>query len=184
MKSRPVVPFVSLSAAESAARAQGPAPSLRRRLAAFLYESMLLFGVVFATDLIFAPLMNQRHALWHRSGLMATLFLIMALYFMWFWTHGGQTLAMRTWQIRLVMPNGDPVSLQRALARYLSAWLWVMPPILLVWLAGWQNKQLIHEGALTFFGWIGVYALLSWLHPQRQFLHDALCKTRLIDTRI
>jgi len=183
MKSRPAVPYVPLTAAQCAERAQGPAPGLRRRLAAFLYESMLLFGVVFVTDLIFAPLMNQRHALWHRSGLMATLFLTMALYFMWFWTHGGQTLAMKTWHVRLVARHGGTVSLQRALARYLGSWLWIMPPILLAWLAGWQNKQLIHEGAAAFFGWIAFYALLSWLHPQRQFLHDALCGTRLIDTR-
>src|SRR5688572_24425991 len=100
MKSRPAVPFVPLSAAECAVRAQGTAPPLRRRLAAFLYEGMLLFGVLFVSALIFGPLMNQRHALVHRSGLMATTFLIMALYFIWFWTHGGQTLAMRAWHLR------------------------------------------------------------------------------------
>jgi hypothetical protein len=48
------------------------------------------------------------------------------------------------------------------------------------WLAGWHQSKLLY-GALI--GWVAVYALLSWAHPQRQFLHDALSGTRLIDNR-
>jgi uncharacterized RDD family membrane protein YckC len=105
------------------------------------------------------------------------------LYFMWFWTHGGQTLAMKTWHVRLVSRKGGALSLMQALGRYLTSWIWFMPPFIIYWLAGWQRSQLLHEGALAFFGWITIYALLSWLNPQRQFLHDALCGTRLIDNR-
>ena len=34
--------------------------------------------------------------------------------------------------------------------------------------------------------WVGViaYAMLTLLHPHRQFWHDALCGTRLIDERL
>jgi len=172
--------FLPLPAAECASRAQGLAPSVRRRLAAFLYEGMLLFGVLFVSALIFGPLMNQRHALAHRSGLMATAFLVMALYFIWFWTHGGQTLAMRAWHLRLVSVDGGPVSPRQALMRYIAAWLWFMPVFLGAWLVGWHQSKWLYA---AIGGWVAAYALLSWLHPQRQFLHDALCKTRLIDTR-
>jgi uncharacterized RDD family membrane protein YckC len=180
MKARPNAPDVPLSAAECATRAQGKAPSVRRRLAAFLYEGMLLFGVLFVSGMVFGPLMNQRHALVHRSGLMATAFLVMALYFIWFWTHGGQTLAMRAWHLRLVSFDGSAVGPRQAFMRYVAAWLWFMPVFVGAWLLGWHQSKWVYGAIL---GWIAAYALLSWLHPQRQFLHDALCKTRLIDTR-
>ncbi|MBC7698798.1 RDD family protein [Aquabacterium sp.] len=180
MKSRPAVPFVPLPAAECAVRAQGHAPALRRRLAAFLYEGVLLFGVVMVVGLIFGVIVGQRHALQHRQGLQATVFVVLSMYFMWFWTHGGQTLAMKTWQLRIVSIDGAGLSLQQALMRYFSSWLWFAPALVGAWLVGWHQSKWLY-GAL--FGWMAIYALLSWLHPQRQFLHDALCKTRLIDTR-
>lgn len=180
MTSRPPAPYVPLSAAECAVRAQGTAPSLRRRLCAFLYEGVLLFGVVMAVGLAFGMAVGQRHAMEHRQGLQATVFVVLSLYFMWFWTHGGQTLAMKTWQLRIVTQEGQGLSLKQALMRYVGSWLWFAPALVGAWLAGWHQSKWLYGAIL---GWIVVYALLSWLHPQRQFLHDALCKTRLIDTR-
>lgn len=180
MKSRPIVPYVPLTVAQCIERAQGPAPGLRRRMAAFLYEGVLLFGVVMTVGLIYGIVIGQKHALQHREGLQATVFVVLSLYFMWFWRHGGQTLAMKTWHVRLVSREGGVLSLKQALFRYVASWLWFAPALLGAWLAGWHQSKLLY-GAL--FGWIAAYALLSWLHPQRQFLHDALCGTRLIDTR-
>ncbi|RZI80852.1 MAG: hypothetical protein EOP38_21225 [Rubrivivax sp.] len=93
---------------------------------------------------------------------------------------GKDTLAMKTWHLRLVSRDGGAPSLKQALARYVGAWLWFVPALAGAWLAGWHQSKLLY-GAM--FGWIAVYALLSWLLPQRQFLHDALCGTRLIDNR-
>ena len=42
-------------------------------------------------------------------GLQAFLFLVLGLYFAWFWSHGGQTVAMKTWHIRLLTHDGRPV---------------------------------------------------------------------------
>jgi uncharacterized RDD family membrane protein YckC len=180
MKSRPPVPYVPLSAAECTARAQGNAPSLRRRLAAFLYEGVLLFGVVMVVALVFGPAVGQHNAMEHRQGLQAAEFVVLSLYFMWFWTHGGQTLAMKTWHLRLVSRDGGAIGLKQALTRFMTSWLWFAPALLGAWLAGWHQSKLLY-GALI--GWVAVYALLSWAHPQRQFLHDALSGTRLIDNR-
>jgi len=44
-----------------------------------------------------------------------------ALYFIYCWTHGGQTLAMKTWRLRVVMKDGGPLSLRTAVYRYLGA---------------------------------------------------------------
>jgi len=157
-------------------------PSLRRRMAAFFYEGVLLFGVVMMAEYLFSTLTQQRHALYLREASMAFLFVVLGIYFAWFWSHGGQTLAMKTWHVRLVTAEGKPVSQPRALARYLASWIWLLPPLAYV-----GAKGLINVGggtaAAIVLGWIAGYALLTKLHPTRQFPHDALCGTRLITWR-
>jgi hypothetical protein len=54
-----------------------------------------------------AASLQQRHALYLRHALEGWLFAILALYFIWFWRHGGQTLAMKTWRIKLVSKDGN-----------------------------------------------------------------------------
>jgi uncharacterized RDD family membrane protein YckC len=176
---RPPV-FASLSPAECQTRAQAPAPALARRLAAFVYEGVLLFGVVMTVGLLFGVLMEQRHGLAHRQGLQATLFVALAAYFIGFWLKNGQTLAMKTWQLKLVQANGLPVRPMQAASRFVAAWLWFLPSLLICYSVQWhQTSEII--GMICV--WIAVYASLSLLLPQRQFLHDLLCGTRLIDTR-
>ncbi len=68
------------------------APSLRRRMACWIYEGLLLFGVVFLAGYLFSTLSQTRHALDNRHGLQAFVFLVFAIYFTWF-GHKGQTLA-------------------------------------------------------------------------------------------
>jgi len=153
------------------------APGLGRRLAAFAYEGVLLFGVVMTTALFYAGLAQQRNAMVGRNGLMAILFIVLGLYFVWFWTHGGQTLAMKAWRIRLVDRQRMPVTAWRALARYLLSWLWFLPACVVLYLRGAPSAPVIF-GVLT-VGVIG-YALTALLHPSRQFLHDALCGTRIV----
>lgn len=159
---------------------EATAPGLRRRLACFVYEGVLLFGVVMVAGLPFSMLIGQRHALQGRHALQAFMFVVLGLYFVWFWSHGGQTLAMKTWYLRLVAADGGPVSRGRALGRFVASWIWFLPPLLLIWLMDWQGSRAV-SGAV--FGWVLFYAALSRLHPQRQFLHDALCGTRLESRR-
>ncbi|MFN3830058.1 MAG: RDD family protein [Tepidimonas ignava] len=153
-------------------------PSLPRRMACWLYEGMLLFGVVFIAGYLFGALTQQRHALQYRHELQAFMFVVLGLYFTWFW-HKGQTLAMQTWHIRLVAADGGPVSQGRALLRYVLAWVWFWPPLALrAWLGLPVAEVLVLLG-----GWVAVWALLARFHPQRQFWHDALAGTRLVDAR-
>lgn len=170
----------ALSAAACMERAQGPAPALRRRLAAFMYEGVLLFGVLMTVGIVYGISVNQRHGLHNRAGLMAVVFLTLAVYFIWFWTHGGQTLAMKTWRLRLVSEMGEAITLHQALKRYLASWLWFMPAFLGAWLLGWHQSKLLY---LVLGGWMLLYVTLTWLLPKGQFLHDVICRTRVIDTR-
>lgn len=152
-------------------------PSLRRRLSSMLYESMLLFGVLFMSGWLFSTLLQQRHALYLRHAMEAWLFLVLAVYFIWFWTHGGQTLAMKTWRFKLVDSAGQPVGLWRAAIRYLLAWFWVLPGLALASTVREQAWLLFLIPAAN----IALWALAARLDPQRQFLHDRIAGTRLIN---
>ncbi len=153
------------------------APGLRRRMACFVYEGVLLFGVLMAAGLVYGVLTRQQHALVGVHGLQAFVFVVLGVYFVGFWSRSGQTLAMQTWRIRLVTREGLPVPKLRATGRYLLAWLWFMPALLAVWLSGLRTSGPVF-GALV--AGVLTYAALSWLHPNRQFWHDAVCGTRLI----
>lgn len=156
------------------------APGLSRRLACFVYEGVLLFGVLMLAGYLYGSLTQQRHALQGQWGLRAFIFIVLGIYFGWFWSHGGQTVAMKTWHIRLVDRAGRPVSQARALVRYLLSWIWFVPALATAGLSGWQGGLALSVAVLT--GVLG-YAALSRLHPQRQYWHDVVCGTRLVDTR-
>lgn len=151
------------------------APGLWPRMACWLYEGVLLFGVLFAGSYAFSLLTQTQHALRNRSSQQAFLFLLLGLYFVWCWRR-GQTLAMKTWHIKLVDRLGQPVTTARAALRYLVCWVWLLPPILGAWLG--QLRPVAMFGLL--FAWAAIWALASRLHPERQFLHDAWAGTRLV----
>jgi uncharacterized RDD family membrane protein YckC len=153
------------------------APSLWRRMACFVYEGVLLFGVLMIAGYLFSSLTQQRHALVGRHALQAFLFVVLGIYFGWFWSRSGQTVAMKAWHIRLVTDDGRPVSQALALGRYLLSWLWFLPALAALYFSGLNGLPAVF-GMLTVG--VALYAALSLLHPERQFWHDAVCRTRLI----
>jgi uncharacterized RDD family membrane protein YckC len=165
-------------AAGSAASAPGAAvPTIRRRLAALVYESVLLFGVVFIAGYLFSTLTQQRNGLTHHNLLTIWVALVVGAYFIWCWTRGGQTLPMKTWRLRLVEAGtGRPPKVARALARYLAAWLWFLPPLAL--------HPLLHLPVpvtlATTAAWFALWAAAARLDPARQFPHDRLAGTRIV----
>lgn len=150
-------------------------PSIPRRMACWMYEGMLMFGVVFIAGYLFGTLSQTRNALDNRHALQAFVFVVFGIYFVWFWAK-GQTLAMKTWHIRVVDVHGNPITQRRALLRYLLSWLWFLPPLATTWLFGLSGL----EGAVLILGWVAIWAILARFHPQRQFWHDAWAGTRLI----
>lgn len=130
-------------------------PGILRRMAAMCYETLLVSGVL-AVSLILPHILLAAFA--HRAAsamvLWAHLFLVMLVYFVGFWSRGGQTLAMKTWRIRLVTQSGRAIRPAQALLRYLLCW----PSLAL--------------------GGVGmVWALVD---RDGQFLHDRIAGTRLI----
>lgn len=159
-----------------------PAPSLRRRMACFTYEGMIMFGLGLipgALGALFVALTGQAHPLQSETALRVFAFVIYGVYFTYFWARRGQTLPMQTWHIRVVTLRGDKLSQSRALARYVAACLWFAPAALIASLNHWTRWDALAAVAIGIF----VYALLALLHPQRQFWHDAICGTQLIDAK-
>lgn len=113
-------------------------PGLLRVLAAMFYDLWLIAAIwmLGVTVDTFA-----RHAL-TGSGNAGNHLLLWAwwvfsplLFFGWFWTHGGQTLGMRSWRIRVVDANGDPIAWPLATKRYFSALLsWAALGLGFVWI--------------------------------------------------
>ena len=152
-------------------------PTIKRRMAAFAYEGLLLVGVLMVAGFLYSSLTQMRHALVGTLGLQLFLLLVLAAYFGWFWTHGGQTVAMKAWQIRLVDSAGRALTPGRALWRFALAWLWFLPALATLHFGGLSSSaQIAGTLAAGVFG----YALLAWLHPKGQFWHDVACGTRLI----
>ena len=163
------------------------APPLKRRMACWLYEGMLLFGVMVTSGLVYFIAaswltglspgeMNSHRKL--KSGFQATCFLVLGLYFIWMWRR-GQTLAMKTWRIEIVDTDGQRVSRKMAFKRYLATWIWFIPPITVSYAFGLSPIEL----SVITLGWVAIWSILSRFHPERQFWHDVWSHTRLITVR-
>ena len=94
-----------------------------RRCAALAYDALLLAALWFAVSALLLALSGGQLAepgrpMWLVYGLRAALVLVTGLFFGGFWTHGGQTLGMRAWRLKLVNSTGTgPVSWKQALLR-------------------------------------------------------------------
>ena len=133
------------------------APSILRRLAAALYDALLIVALMFIATYPFLAFFGDATQGWRRHLLQAWIVFVVGFYFVWFWTRGGQTLPMKTWHIRLVRHDGAAVGTARAMHRFVLAML----------------------GAAA----LGLGFAWALIDRDRQFLHDRLSGTALIDAR-
>ena len=130
---------------------QHSTPGIPRLLAAMLYDLILLFGILLlATTLVVIPL----HISYDSTTLDGNILILFQLYlvavivifYTWFWSHGGQTLGMRTWKFKVVSQSGEPLSLLHACKRLLLALLTLAPAGLGLW---WKlfdrDKQTLYD---------------------------------------
>jgi len=82
-----------------------PSASLFKQLAAMLYDSLLVFAVLFVATAV-ALVFNHGEAI--QSSPLFSLYLLFTLFtfYAWFWRKSGQTLGMRAWKIRIVSELG------------------------------------------------------------------------------
>src|SRR5690625_2045489 len=107
-------------------------PSRLRLFACMVYEGMLLFGLVFLAGFLFDIATDSRHALKLRAARQAFLFIIISIYFLSAWRKNGQTLAMKTWHIRLLSATGARPTVGRPVRRNVLTWGFSLPHTLLL----------------------------------------------------
>ena len=130
--------------------------SLFRRCAAFIYDLLLLAGLLASFTLLAVLLHGGAIApgsLWFQLALLA----IVTVFFCGFWAKGGQTLGMRAWGIRVVGQNGKPLSWRCAVLRFAAGALALLP--------------------LGLGLWWGIF------DAQRRGWHDRLTNTRVVRVR-
>jgi uncharacterized RDD family membrane protein YckC len=152
-------------------------PTVKRRIISMVYEAFLFLAVEMLATLLYIVVTGNRQTPLAQHGLKAFLFLVGAAYFIHFWTDSGHTLAMKTWRIKLVQPGYGRVPIKIAALRYLLAWGWFMPALVVYSGLGVHDKRVL--GA-TVVGGIVAWALTAFLDKDRQFLHDKLAGTRLV----
>ena len=133
--------------------ALAPAPFLTR-IAAMIYELLLVTAVLFVASLPFLYLVGDARTGWRHLVFQLYLTGVLFAYFSTFWLRSGQTLAMKTWRIRLVSLDGGTPTLKQAVLRFVLALLGLL-------LAG------------AGFWW-------ALFDRDGQFLHDRIAGTRLV----
>lgn len=116
--------------------------------------------------------------------LMAHLYLVLAFYFMWYWTKTGQTLAMQTWRIQLVSEDGSIMKRSQALMRFAIGSLWLIPAALLLFITIKMNPSASMGGSVS----IIFFSITLFLWPlsavldrkNRQSIPDRWSGTRLV----
>ncbi len=131
-------------------------PTLSRRLLCLVYDALLLIAIVlFAGGIatVIAQVVSSQHTHLITQAALVTL---CPCYFAWHWLHGGQTLPMKTWRIRLDSVNAGGLSAARAFLRC----------------------------ALASIGYtcLGISVIWAVFDRDHQFLHDRLSGTRLVRT--
>ena len=124
------------------------------RIAAMVYELLLVTAVLFVASLPFLYLVGNAESGWRHFAFQLYLTGVLFTYFSAFWMRSGQTLAMKTWRIRLVDRNGGRPTLRQSALRFVVALIGLL-------LAG------------AGFWW-------ALFDRDRQFLHDRIAGTRLV----
>ena len=112
-----------------------------------LYEAILLFAIAFLATWLFQFAAGTfQIGGWRMRLLQLFLLAVFAAYFLWCWLRGGQTLAMKTWRIRLVAKDGHArLPPKAALLRFLYALLLVPTLIGILWAYVDRDRQFLHD---------------------------------------
>lgn len=121
-----------------------------------LYEALALAALIWGAAFLYSAVEHILKISHSRAIFQVFFVLVMGAYFIGQWMRGGQTLAMKTWRLRLESANGRPLTLRQAILRYAVAFL----------------------GTLA----LGITFLWGFVDRDRAFLHDRIAGTRIVRT--
>lgn len=128
---------------------------LLRRIAAMLYDTLLVLALMFITTIPFVALRSGEPVevgenLLYRLVLAAVVF----AFFVGFWSRSGRTLGMQSWGLQLETMDGHVPSVAAASIRFFAAILSVIP--------------------------LGLGFLWQLIDKDKRTWHDRISKTRLV----
>lgn len=129
-------------------------PGMPRLLASLFYEILVVAAILLIGFLLPQIVLSGFGLMIPGKMMWVHVFALLMVYFVWFWLHGGQTLPMKTWKLRIVNADGGHLRPLQAVLRYLAAW----PSIAL----------------------FGIGILWALVDRDRRFLHDRIAGTRVI----
>jgi uncharacterized RDD family membrane protein YckC len=167
--------------AAPARQSAGSPAGLLLRVAAMIYDGVLLFGICFVAGFAVLALTGWPTPLdgARRLALQAAVFVAVGVYFCWCWHRSGQTLALKTWRLRVADAAGKNPALPRALARYALSWSMFLPGFAYV-----AVMQPAGAGGVAALAAGFVLMLLPALFDgEHRLLHDRLTGTRILRER-
>ena len=130
--------------------------NLWRRLAAIIYDWLLLIAVILVAvsiftisiDIIFGDHTSNNLLQNPLTKIIYQLYLVAVgvFFYVWFWTHGGQTLGMKVWKIKVVNLEGKTLSTKQALSHLFFALISCIPfGIGFFWALISQDKRTLYD---------------------------------------
>lgn len=119
-----------------------------------LYDSLLVIALLLLAGSIALPLTGATQQAFRDPLYTVYLAGVWFLYLGWCWTHGGQTLGLRAWKVRIVADEDGPV--------------------------GWRASAIRFSVSLLSAAIFGAGFWAAWLHPQRATWHDRASRTRCV----
>jgi uncharacterized RDD family membrane protein YckC len=153
------------------------APGLFRRLAVLVYDALVMLAVLFLATAVALPVTHGEAVAAENPLFQLYLLAVMFLYLGWFWTHAGQTVAMRAWRLRVVDLDGRAIGWGQALKRFVAALLPMLPG--LVWLGVSEERDNRMVLMAIMLPWLAGFLWLV-LDRQKRTLHDILSATRMV----
>ena len=121
-------------------------PGITRRLGSGLYDLLLVVALVLIATFPFLAVFGDSTHGWRRSVLQFWVLFVAAGYFVGFWSHGGQTLPMKTWHIRLVRADGGKIGVLQGINRFAFAVLGLLAAGLgFLWALWDRDGQFLHD---------------------------------------
>ena len=127
--------------------------SFMRRLGAMFYDFMLALSFVIVTGFFFTAVIMSLFDIENvqagspAAKVIFTLLLMLTFgFYGWFWTHGGQTLGMRTWKLKLVGQHSENITWLQALFRFCYAIIsWIPMGAGFLWMLIDKHKLAWHD---------------------------------------
>ncbi len=117
-----------------------------RRVTVMFYDTLLLLPVFFVATLGLMPFLEANAIASGNIFYKILLTLLAYLYFVWQWTHSGQTLGMRAWHVRLTGTDTNQIDWTRATIRFITAILsWMILGLGFIWSVIDKNKMTLHD---------------------------------------